>query len=894
MRFKRIGHYDVTALIGEGGMGQVYRATDTQLGRDVALKILPDAFAADPDRLARFQREAQVLASLNHPGIAAIYGIEKSDDTQALVLELVEGPTLADRIAKGPIPLDEALPIGKQIAEALEAAHEAGVIHRDLKPANIKVREDGTVKVLDFGLAKAMDMTPKGDPDQSPTLTAAATQMGVILGTAAYMSPEQATGKGADGRSDVWAFGAVLYEMLTGQRAFGGGDVPSTLAAVLKSEPDWHRLPAQTSPAIRRLLRRSLDKNARERLHSVGDARLEIRDVLSGMPSDAPQSQSGEAHGSQPRLAWALVGVFAAVAAAFVVANLLPTARLAQTAMPTARFPAFADSDLGFVQSMALSPDGQYLAFVGTSDARLFVRAIGSLDAVALPGTEGAVNPFWSQDARAIAFFADGELRQVGVSGGPPQLVCELPPETFEISMGGAWNRDGVILFGGLTVGPLFRVAAGGGAPTPFFAEPDTTYRWPQFLPDGQRFLYHGIRESAREDAAIYVGTLDSTRTTRILTSLYQARYVDPGYLLFVRGDALLAQRFDADTLELTGESFAVADRVGLDVNSNRRRADFSVGGGGLVHAAGVGTAQLVWFDRSGAQLGLLGSPEAYYAHELSPDGTRVALEIFDDEGNGEIWVLDVERGTKDRLTGSTPGWEYTPRWAPDSNTVAFSSTFTSDSVLSTQLTQRPADGSGSETVVVELGESFNSTSHLLDWSSDGEHMLFLRDEKLFLISLSDEFADREPSALVETAFPKTGGRISPNGEWLAYVSNESGADEVYIDLMSGGARRRVSTNGGGSPRWSSDGAELYYVGGDRMLTAVRVEQDEFGLPHSLFALPDTAVPGSIGREPYSTIDGERFLIRVGEGAGYVAGLQAGFSPTSITWVLDWTAELER
>ena len=499
----RLGHYDVTALLGEGGMGQVWQATDTQLNRQVALKILPDGFAADPDRLARFTREAQILASLNHPNIAAIFGIEEAEGQRALVLELVEGPTLADRIAKGPIPLDEALPIAKQIAEALEAAHEAGVIHRDLKPANIKVREDGTVKVLDFGLAKALQPEPEGDPSDSPTLTAAATQMGVIMGTAAYMAPEQAKGKVADKRADVWAFGVVLFEMLTGRRAFEGGDISEVLAGVIKSEPDWDALPTALPPALVTYLRRCLQKDARERIRDIGDVRLAMGGAFDltapppATPVTVPQLQVW-----QRPIPAAIVALVTAAVAGLTVWTLARPDVISDATI--ARFAIEAASSVP--NEFALSPDRRHVAFVGGSVSRqLWIRSIDALEPRALPRTEGAFYPFWSPDSRFIGFFAGGALKKVDVTGGPPETLSDAAPPS--VSLGGTWNQDGVIVFASSFGGGrrLYRVPAAGGEPTPVTEESSaaTSSIWPQFLPDGRHFLFLSVVGPGSDDNGI-------------------------------------------------------------------------------------------------------------------------------------------------------------------------------------------------------------------------------------------------------------------------------------------------------------------------------------------------------------------------------------------------------
>ena len=559
----RLGHYDVTALIGEGGMGQVYRATDTQLGRDVALKILPDTFAADPDRLARFQREAQVLASLNHPGIAAIYGIEKSDDTQALVLELVEGPTLADRIAKGPIPLDEVLPIAKQIAEALEAAHEAGVIHRDLKPANMKVRDDGTVKVLDFGLAKALDTRPEGDPSQSPTLTAAATQMGVILGTAAYMSPEQARGKPVDKRADVWAFGVVLYEMLTGQHAFQGEDVSLTLASVMKSDLNVTRIPNDVPATVRTVLRRCLEKDPTQRIRDIGDVRL----AMEGAFETTVTALSETATAPQLRV-WqrpvpaALSVLVLAALTGVAVWGLKPQAP--PSPRPLVRFAITPPApELGIAPStldLTISPDGTHIVNRAGTNGGLVVRALDQLEATRQPELGEVFSPFMSPDGASVGFVSltgGGLLQRVSVFGGPAVTICSLPLGPLGImGFGASWGADDTIIFGTRPPGGLWRVSAGGGEPeeltTPNAELGEVNHQWPEILPGGRAVLFTIIPAGPVENAQIAVLDLETGAQTVLVPGGSNPHYAPTGHIVYGVGSTLRAVGFDLDRLAVT------------------------------------------------------------------------------------------------------------------------------------------------------------------------------------------------------------------------------------------------------------------------------------------------------------------------------------------------------
>ena len=873
-----LGHYAVTALLGEGGMGQVWQATDTQLNRQVALKILPDAFAADPDRLARFQREAQILASLNHPNIAQIHGIEEAEGTRALVLELVEGPTLADRISEGPIPLDEALPIAKQIAEALEAAHEAGVIHRDLKPANIKVRDDGTVKVLDFGLAKVFQ-PDASDPSmsQSPTvsLTAAATQMGMVIDTAAYMSAEQASGKSVDKRSDLWAFGVVLMEMLTGRQVFKGETVSHVIASILKDEPDWTVLPAQTPAPIRTLLRRCLEKDRTQRLPDAAMIRLEIQDALTIPVADVTRAGVGSSVPSSRgvRLAWAVAVVAVFVAAGLAVPALRhlleapPPETRTQINMPAGDSP----TELGS-NAFALSPDGRQVVFgaAGDSASRLWLRSLATTTAQPLAGTEGARFPFWAPDARSVGFFAGNELKRLDLGGGAPRTLAQVAG-----GFGGTWNAEDVIVFAPGTGMPLRRVpAAGGRAVDVTTLRPEQAgHFYPHFLPDGRRFLF------SAGTAGINLGSLDGSAPTRLTPAGIQAAaYLRPaGWLLRLRGGALVAQQLDLSGAALSGEPVSLADGV----------ARFSVSASGLIAYGEPSRRQLTWVDRSGMTQGTVGEPDPTFLEpRVSPDSQRVAVaRTVRGSGTG-LWLLDRARTT--RVTFEA--YAACPVWSPDGTRIAFWSPRNGPG----DIYQTLASGAGEEERLVASDQGKYPTS----WSADGRFLLYhsldpQMNADLWVVPM---VGDRTPSLFLRTPFREAYGAFSPDGRWVAYHSNESGRQEVYVrpfvppgtggaDAGAPGGRVQVSTAGGVFPLWKPDGKELYYLNPEGAMMAAPVSVTgstlEPGAPVVLFHT--RIVGGGVDaqqRRQYDVAPDGRFLINM---------VSAAAAP--ITLIQNWQPE---
>jgi serine/threonine protein kinase len=856
-------------------MGEVYRAHDSRLGRDVAIKVLPADVAADHNRLARFEREARVLASLNHSNIANIYGVDDSSGTPALVMELVEGPTLADRIAKGPIPLDEALPIAKQIAEALESAHEQGIIHRDLKPANIKVRADGTVKVLDFGLAKAFDpiTSAVGNATMSPTLSMHATQAGIILGTAAYMAPEQARGKTVDRRADIWAFGCVLFEMLSGTRAFDADDVSATLAYVITKEPDWNALPADTPLIIRRLLSRCLQKDPKRRLQASGEARVQIEDLLSGAPEPLTPRQPP----AQPRwhrtLPWAAASVLLAALGGLSFIRFreaVPTEMRLDIATPATDRPS----------SFALSPDGRMIVFTVTADGQssLWLRSLDSASAKPLRGTEDGIYPFWSPNSRSVGFFADAKLKRIDIDGGSVQVLAN----TSNSPRGGTWNRDGVILFAPRTAQAIRRVAAAGGEPSPVtrILSTQTGHVFPQFLPDGRHFLFYG---AGRPDTkGVYIGQLDGQDTRRLVDADTAATYSSLGYLLFGRQDTLFGQRFDPVRLTLIGDPAPISDPVFLESDPTARMSPVAASAAGLIaHRTGIGVTgqQFVWVNRSGTELERVGTSDVFRPAdpELSPDGRRVVLDRTL-EGNPDVWVLELGRGVLTRLT-SDPAVDVYPVWSPNGKNVVFAS----NRKGAFDLYQVPAAG-GVEGLLLATPLS----KVPMDWSRDGRFLLYaVVDPKtgsdLWALRLD---GDRKPFPIVQTAFSESGGRFSPDGKWVAFQSNASGRLDVYIQPFPGpGPSIPVSTTGGAGARWRLDGKELFYIGLDGRLMAVPITIAASGdvapgVPVPLFATHVGAEFHGTSRQNYMVSpDGQRFLMNtvVSEGPA---------SP--ITLILNW------
>jgi Tol biopolymer transport system component len=845
-------------------MGEVYRARDTKLGRDVALKILPETFATDPDRLSRFKREAQVLAALNHPNIGGIHGLEESSGVRALVLELVEGETIADRLARGSIPLAEILPIARQIAQALEAAHEHGIIHRDLKPANIKLRPDGTVKVLDFGLAKALE-SPDGP--NTPTLAPTSTEIGIVLGTAAYMSPEQASGQKVDKRTDVWAFGCVLYELLTRRRAFSGATRSDMIAAVLEREPVWQALPATTPPSVRRLLERCLAKDPRRRLRDIGDASLDL-------------TEPDLSERAVPTKPYRRAGVATAAIMLGFAATLIPAVLYFRSVPPPTRNVRL---EIPVVQNVsglapAVSPDGRHVVYVsaaGSIGSALWVRSLNAVDARRLPGTEGAVFPFWSPDSQWIGFFAPGKLKKVAVTGGSPQTVTDISG----VIRGGSWSRSGVIVFANTV---LRQITASGGKVTDVSkldaSLHENFHMWPSFLPDGRHFLYLAWSETP-EERAVHIGSLDSTTRTRLFGGSSMAVYAAPGFVLFASEGSLMARPFDPDRLAFTGDTVPVVEhfQAGLLGRSPFHASDE----GTLIYRSGgaaLANRQLLRVDRTGKKSEPLGARSGAVTLRLSPDGTRVAFSQLGNPTVEDLWVYDTVRDIRTRLTtdASINHW---PVWSPDGSRLVFDSSRGRAVYQDHALYETQANGALPERLLFE--GAFGGGA--LDWSRDGRLLVVSRGTSqnasknlnvgnapsldLWVLPLS---GDRKPFPYLTTPFNESEASLSPDGRWIAYTSNESGMNQVIVRSFPDPSRdrRQISTHGGVHPRWSGDGKEIYYLDPSGRVVAVAVNANEKLEIVNSTPLIETSLPfpGLVGGPAYPydvTPDGQQFLISV-------------------------------
>jgi serine/threonine protein kinase len=883
---KTLAHYEITSQLGKGGMGEVYQAKDRKLGRDVAIKVLPEEFARDTDRVARFQREAKLLASLNHPNIAAIHGLEEAEGTSFLVLELVEGQTLADRIKAGPVAVEDALRLALQIAEALEAAHEKGVIHRDLKPANIKVTPDGKVKVLDFGLAK----TYAGDREEvnlsnSPTLSNAATQQGVILGTAAYMSPEQARGESVDKKADIWAFGVVLFEMLTGRGMFEGRTVSDTLAAVLMREPEWKRLPPNLHPRIRLLLERCLEKEGKNRYGVISDARVDIQKVLAD-PSGVlvqPATPAEPRKKMQTILPWA-AAVLAIIIAAVAVWNLRkpeprPVTRLYYELPNDQQFGSL------FECALAVSPDGRQIVYAASSG--LYLRSLDQLDARLIAGTEGnPQRPFFSPDGKWVGYWSgsDNQLKKIAISGGAPVVLTDAA------AMGSFnWGADDTIVYGQLGKG-IMRISANGGAPETIVKAEKEVVISPQILPDGRSVLFTLVSQPNK----VMVQSLKSGERKELFTG-NSARYLPTGHIIYELRNNLLAVPFNLGRLEVTGGQIPLVEAVSRSGGA----AQYAVSNSGtLIYVPGITASAapvrtLMWVNRDGREEPLAAPPNSYSFPRISPDGTRAALTVGTG-GKRDVWIWDLVHKTLTRLTFDD-AYDASPLWTPDGKRIAYESNRGADY----KIYWKAADGTGK---VEPLGSMPNGALMPASWSSDGKTLVQMEvtvtgNLNFDVGELSME-SDHARRLLLHEKYNEAQPRISPNGRWMAYTSDESGQNQIYVrpfpEVESG--RWQVSTSGGNSSLWSHDGRELFYRSADAVVAVSVKTEPTFSLetPKILFRGMYVSADfnaGVLELSPWDVSpDGKRFLMMKETGSTP----SASGGPRKINIVLNWLEELKQ
>ena len=880
----RFNHYEIVSLLGAGGMGEVYLAEDPRLGRQVAIKVLPAEFARDAERLRRFEQEARATSALNHPNILTVYDIGAYEGSPYIVAELLEGEELSELIKQGAIAMRKAADYARQIAEGLAAAHAKGVIHRDLKPENLFVMKDGRVKILDFGLAK-LHSQQFGDIDKDAPTQKRITDPGVIMGTVGYMSPEQVRGQETDHRSDIFAFGVILYEMLSGQRAFQGDSAIEVMNAILKEDPaDLVESGMKIAPGLEKVLRRCLEKKPEHRFHSAHDLSFALEAIDSSSSSGLNQTKMAEAldtttlakrDGWRGRIAWIAAGLFALIAA---LALGMVWFNRAQPAAQVVRFKILPPEKTDFwAPSFALSPNGRLLAFSAydeTGKILLYLRPMNSFLPQSLPGTEGALFPFWSPDSRSIAFFSAGKLKRVEVSGGAPQTLCEAG-----YAGGGAWNRAGDIIIAPTNDGALYRVSATGGVPTQLTTtEPSRHFhRRPQFLPDGEHFLYHASGKQLGQ-GGVYVGSLSDKAAHQALSSDFSAVYA-AGYLLFVRDGALMGQSFDTRALQLTGEPFLIAEQVATySIIPHLSAAE----NGTLAFREMGQKPQLVWFDRSGKRLGTVGEAADYSNPSLSADDERLAVNIYDPKTKSrDIWLYDLARGAKSRFTFD-PADDLNPVWSKDGGRIFF----TSDRKGPRDIFQKKVNAAEDEELIYASPEYKN----VEDLSPDGRLLIYNANASdnatkvdLWLLPLEGE---RNPKPFIKTQFNEDKAAISPDGRWVAYDSDESGRSEVYVATfpqLSG--RWQVSARGGKEPQWRRDGKELFFINNNNDLMAAEVKPGsgafEAEAPRLVFSTGLT----TIGRNRFvATRDGQRFLVIT----------WPELAPAPINVVVNWAAEIKR
>jgi eukaryotic-like serine/threonine-protein kinase len=877
-----LGRYEVRSKLGEGGMGEVYRARDERLNRDVAIKVLPAALSEDADRLRRFEQEAQAAGALNHPNILAVYDVGAHDSRPYIVSELLEGQSLKERLDDAPIAQRKAIDYALQAAQGLAAAHEKGIVHRDLKPDNLFVTHDDRVKILDFGIAKLTAPNEEGLSQTEIATRKVHTDPGTVIGTVGYMSPEQVRGKHVDHRSDIFSLGAVLYEMLSGQRAFHGDSAVETLNAILKEEPtDLTTANRNVPPAVERVVWHCLEKSRERRFQSASDVAFAL-EALSGFTTQSSQETLVSAGSSarsgivtRERLVWlAICAVLLVTAAALFFAYSRKQTTSGRSVLLALATPEKASS----AARVTVSPDGQRVVFLANTDGKrmLWVRPLDSLSAQPLAGTEGAASPFWSPDSHFIGYFANRKLLKVDASGGRPQTLCDAAEDR-----GGAWSPGGTILFSGLE--GLYRVPAQGGAPTlaTKIDPKEEGHRWPYFLPDGQHFVFLADAATA-EDHHIRLGSLDSLDSQILFGAISRVAYAPPGYLLYVSQGALVARPFDANARTLTGEPKTIAQHV-AEVGGNHE-FDFSVSEDGvLAYQSGNPNSQLIWFDREGKKLNAVGERANYANIELSPDGRRAAVELLDADGrSSDVWVLDLERDNFSRLTFEPTG-DGSPIWSPDGTQIVFASNRAGNGQVNVYL--KSSRGAGEDQLLLKSDSEKYPTS----WSRDGQNIFFENwapkaKGAIWVLPLS---GDRQPKPLLQTsAFDQFQGQISPDGHFLAYTSDESGRPEVYVQpFPSSGEKWQISSSGGGLPLWRGDGKELFFLteGGRLMSAEIKAgSKFETGVPRQLFQAnikyhgPDWTYA--------ATADGQRFLVNT---------LVENNGSASLTVILNWIASLK-
>ena len=877
---QKLGPYEIVAPIGAGGMGEVYRAKDTRLGREVAVKVLSSHLSASEDVRQRFEREAKTISQFSHPHICSLYDVGREGDTDFLVMELLEGESLADRLGKGPLPTEQLLRYGIQIADALDKAHRQGIVHRDLKPGNIMITKTG-VKLLDFGLAKPLTAAGARPVSGASVLATEAqvsqplTERGTVLGTFQYMAPEQLEGGEADGRSDIFAFGAVLYEMATGKKAFTGKSQASLIGSILRDDPpSISEAAPMIPPALNRVVKTCLAKDPEDRFQTAHDAKLQLEWIDEGGSQAGLPAPVVARRKNREKLAW-VVALIALLAAGLATFGYL---RRAPKPVQTMRFEVAIPPNVIAIDTPRISPNGRILAFNATDTGgltRIWTRPLNALAAQPLPGTEGTTRPFWSPDSRFLGFFQGGKLMKIDVSGGPPTKICDAPTGSD-----GTWSPEGVILFDGTGSDPIHRVAAAGGTPTIAVkadtARKETQIGWPEFLPDGRHFMYMSINQKV-DDSAYRIGSLDSSETKSFAPAQTMLTYAPPGYLLFVRDRTLVAQPFDAKAVKTTGEPVPLAEQIGTDAVGLAR---FSVSRDGvLAYRTGESGNRLVWVDRSGKELETLGDPGEYGEPDLSPSGDRLAFDLVDLRSNkSDIWIRDLARGVNSRFTFS-PGNAFSPLWSRTGDTIVF----TSDREGAAGLYEKAANGQEEEKLLLKE----QALVVPISFSPDGRSLVYQQQNSktgwdVMVLPLTGE---RKPVPVLTAPFNEFQGKFSPDGRYLAYISNESGRSEIYVRSYPGaGGKWQISNTGGTDPHWSSDGKELYYRSPDQKLMAVEIRGAtslEAGIPRALFlgrvhigTARNKIVPGK---------DGQRFL--------FVAPLgRDAMTPTTV--VLNWFAGL--